>query len=96
MQAPAYLVRFASVKVTHIRTEEVGGHKHISEVRLENGRTMSAADMIIAITKGDKYSMIVPEGRINAGAHLAITVETCADCIDRVLVAKEPARIQGG
>lgn len=84
------------MKVTHIRTEEVGGHQHISEVRLENGRTMSAADMIAAIDHGDKYSMIVPEGKLNAGAHMAITIETCADCIDRVLVAKHPARLHRG
>jgi hypothetical protein len=96
LQASAYLTRFAGVKVTHIRTTEVGGHDHISELKLETGAQMTAAEMIDAITAGEKYSMIVPEGRPNAGAHMAITVETCADCIDRVLVAKEPARLHRG
>lgn len=78
------------MKVTHIRTQEVRGHDHISAVKLETGKVFDAAELMSAIESGERYTMVIPKGKPHAGREVDLVIATCNDCTDRVLSAPTP------
>lgn len=81
-------------RIVAVRHAEVGGHTHITDVKLADGSTERATRLIAAINDHEAhYTMIPPEGTPayqawqESGLPLLVQTRQCPDCNEEVLFA---------